>query len=522
MRISLFWRKFLAISLSIIFLSIGWLGGGGGSLLVGLVPLLWISAEAEDDKQGWWSTFRWALFNFVGWNLATIWWIGGATPVGPFAATVASSLYSMLAFMIYHTISKRAPQALAYTALVSLWIAFEYNYTVSEFSWPWLLLGNGFSNTTWAVQWYEFTGIFGGSLWVLISNILIFEAVRRRGGYLVPMLFVAVPVLFSLYIYCTFDEGDGDMIEVSVIQPNTNCYDKSQWVDDVQEANLMELLREVPETSQLILMPETTLPRYYWEHDLHRAPFLNSLASTLADVAPNATLVCGGSTMVLYNEGEQTQTARPIRGGRYYDIFNSAIALDKEGVQESRHKARLVIGVENTPTWIFEVFKFFVIEIGDAAGQLGLGTASESFELANGDRVGVAICYEGLYGDHYSGFVRDGAEVMSIISNDGWWGDTPGHRHLYTFSSLRAIETRRAIARSANTGTSGFINARGESLESMGWDQRGVMTHKLRLNDKVTIYSHFGDYIGRLALFIAVLSLLYYISYRVRKRHYLN
>ncbi len=523
MNISPFWRKFLAVTISIVLLSVGWLGGGGGALLVSLVPLLWISAEADDSRAGWWSTFWWALYNFVGWNLATIWWIGFATPVGPVAATVASSLYSMAAFMIYHTVSKRAPKALAYTILVSLWITFEYNYTVSEFSWPWLLLGNGFSNTTWAVQWYEFTGIFGGSLWVLISNILVVEAVRRRGGYLVPMLFVALPVLFSIYLYCTFDEGDGEMVEVSVIQPNTNCYDRAQWVDDTQEANLMALLDEVPATTDLILMPETTLPRYYWEHNIDKAPFLQTMAERLSTVAPDATLVCGGSTMVLYEEGEQSETARPIRGGgnRYYDIFNSAIALDSDGVSDLRHKGRLVIGVENTPTWIFKVFKFFVVDIGDAAGQLGVGTTTESFDIVNGDRVGVAICYEGLYGDHYSGFVRDGAEVMAIISNDGWWHDTPGHRHLYTFSSLRAIESRRSIARSANTGTSGFINARGESLESMGWEQRGVMTRQLRLSDRMTVYTRFGDYIGRLAVLVAALSLLYYMSYRVRKRHYL-
>ena len=80
--------------------------------------------------------------------------------------------------MTFHAVSKKAPKALSYTLLVTLWIALEYFYMQSDFSWPWLLLGNGFSNDLWAVQWYEYTGIFGGSLWVLISNLSIFELVR--------------------------------------------------------------------------------------------------------------------------------------------------------------------------------------------------------------------------------------------------------------------------------------------------------------------------------------------------------
>ncbi|MFI3303134.1 MAG: apolipoprotein N-acyltransferase [Rikenellaceae bacterium] len=518
MKITLFWRKMLLTLLSIILLSLGWLGSTGLTLLVALVPLLWISSEAEDNPRGWWSTFGWALLTFVGWNLSTIWWIGFSTPIGPVAATVASSFQSMLAFMIFHTISKRAPKALAYTALVSIWIALEYNYTVSEFSWPWLLLGNGFSNNVWAIQWYEFTGIFGGSLWVLISNILIFEAYRNRISSKVAVTITLLPLIVSIIMFFTYNEEDSaEKVEITVIQPNVDCYKKFSGSMVEQEKNLLELLRTVPSTTDIILMPETAIPRYCSVESVPYVHLSLTMRDTLRCTAPNATILSGAKTMLSYIEGEQTKTARSARG-RYYDSFNSAITLDVNLKSEIRHKTKLVIGVENTPTWIFKVFNFFVIDLGGVVGQLGKGDAIPKAFTTPKTKVGGAICYEGLYGDFYGGFVRDGAEVMSIISNDGWWRDTPGHRHLYSFSSIRAIEHRRAIARSANTGTSGFINAKGVSIESLGWDQRGVITQQLSLNNKLTLYTRWGDYIARIAVFVAVLSLLYYLSYRVRKR----
>ncbi|MFI3270272.1 MAG: apolipoprotein N-acyltransferase [Rikenellaceae bacterium] len=525
-------KKFLAVAISIVTLSIGWLGITGLTLLVALVPLLWISHKTEDSRRGWWSMFGYALLAFVGWNLSTIWWIGYATPVGPFAATLASSFYSIVAFMIFHTISKRAPKALAYTALTSIWIAFEYNYTVSEFSWPWLLLGNGFSNDIWAIQWYEYTGIFGGSLWVLLSNILLFEAViSTKTGvrrWLKPALMTSLPLAVSLLIYATYEVPQGARsMEVTVIQPNVDCYDKFAGTDRFQEDNIIEMLHRVPKRSELILLPETSVPRYYDIESYHEAPFFTKMVKLVEARAPKATLICGSNSVRRYADGEQSETARDGGERGYYDLYNSAVAvrnnirLRQLNVQV-RNKARLVIGVENTPSWVFKVFRFFVIDIGGVVGQIGKGTTAEPFIVGKaGVNVGGAICYEGLYGNFIGEFVRGGAELLTIISNDGWWGNTPGHKHLYSLSQVRAVEHRRYIARSANTGVSGFINSRGDNIESLGWQERGALTQEVKLSKEMTIYTQYGDYIARVMCFVALLSILYFVAYRARKRHYL-
>jgi apolipoprotein N-acyltransferase len=133
-------------------LSLGWLGFSGFTALAGLVPLLWISDSYGDSRRDWWRVFGWSLLTFVLWNIATVWWIWNATPVGPIAATLVSTTLNMLAFMLYHTVSKKAPRALAYTLLVAGWITTEFWYTWGEISFPWLILGNGFSESPWAVQ----------------------------------------------------------------------------------------------------------------------------------------------------------------------------------------------------------------------------------------------------------------------------------------------------------------------------------------------------------------------------------
>lgn len=525
-------RRFAAVILSVVLLAPGWLGGSGLPLLAGFVPLLWISDSYDGSRRSWWRMAGWAALTFVLWNAATVWWIWNATPVGPVAATLASTTLNMIAFMLFHTVSKKAPKALAYVTLVCAWITTEYWYTVGDFSWPWLILGNGFSHEVWAVQWYEYTGVFGGSLWVLVCNILIFEAIRARSvrKSVVAAACVLLPLGASLAIRAAWQQPDEGSVTVSVIQPNVDCYDKFHGDDSWQERNIIGLLDEVPAGAQFILLPETAVPGYYREPALsdfwlgspdQAGEFWTELADSLRSRHPEAMLITGANTTRHYPAGAQTRTARKERFGEgYYDIFNSAVGIDSAGRAQIHHKGRLVIGVENTPTWVFDAMKFLVIDLGGTLGQIGIGQHGTAFEH-NGVKVGPAICYEGLYGDFYGDFVRRGARFMAIVSNDGWWGDTPGYRHLFSISRLRAIEHRRAIARSANTGQSGFISPLGEVGETLGWEERGVLTAQVPLCSEMTLYTRYGDYLARMAQYILLLSVLYFVAYRVKRKNYL-
>ena len=371
-------RKLTAAILSVILLSPGWLGATGLTLPFALVPLLWISSSYDASRRSWRRMFGWAALTFALWNVATVWWLWNATPVGPVAATLASTFFNMIAFMLFHTVSKKGPKALAYTLLVAGWIATEYWYTVGEFSWPWLILGNGFSHETWLVQWYEYTGVFGGSLWVLLCNILFFEAIRARRNaarWAAAAGMLLVPAAVSLGIWWSWQQPAEGTAEVSVVQPNVDCYDKFNGRAEWQERNIVDLLTEVPAGAQFILLPETAVPRHYWEpgltetrFDNEPGPFWQELADTLRSSHPQALLVTGAFTNRYYAAGLQPRTAvgNPYGDG-YYDDFNTAVGLDSAGRTQLHHKGKLVIGVENTPTVIFDLMQFLVIDLGGSA-----------------------------------------------------------------------------------------------------------------------------------------------------------
>lgn len=520
-------RPLLMVLLSALLLSLGWLGQSGGFMLGALVPLLVLSEGYSDSRGDWWRMCGWAAMTFLLWSFATIWWVWNAAPIGVIVASIVGSFYNLCGMMAYHYTSKRAPRALAYTLLVSVWLATEWAYNSAEvMTFPWLLLGHGFSNDVMAVQWYEYTGIFGGSLWVLCSNIAIFEALRTRlrSRIVMAAAIIIVPVIVSLSLYWNYDPSERS-VQISVVQPNVPCYEEERVAADMMDPSmtLYSLVEDVPADSRFVLLPESSLAYL---------PFVGSVDEANTDrYAPvfrslhggadsQMKIIAGASTVRYYGDVAATDTARESDYGYFYDLYNSALLIDAEGeVEQIYHKQKLVIGVEAIP--FRRLLKNFKVDLGGVSGQLGWGEQHMAFE--NDDaKIGPAICYEGLYGNHFAGFVREGAEAMAVISNDGWWGNTPGHKRLFDYCRLRAIETRRAIARSANTGISGFISPRGEVIgERLEWDERGVLTESIELREDITFYTMYGDWIARIATYVAALALMYYMAYRVKRRNYL-
>ena len=523
-------RNLLLVLLSVALLSVGWLGLSGITLLVALVPLLILSECYSDSRRDWWRMCGWAALTFLLWSAVTIWWVWIASPLGPIAAAIVGTFWNLVAFMTYHYVSKRAPRALAYTLLVALWITTEQLYNSAEvLTFPWLLLGHGFSSDIWAVQWYEYTGIFGGSLWVLVSNIAIFEVWRTRTktAKVRAALVALVPMLISIALYFTYTPSE-QRTTISLLQPNVPCY-------EVRPATMMDtvggMIAEVPAEASFVVMPESAL-EYIPEVRRYNYGMTTLDEAHIADIAPffvalrgssntQCRLIVGASTMRKYGDVAATTTARHYPGVGYYDNFNSALSVDMTSgeVDDIYHKGKLVVGVEAIP--MKGLFDLCEVDLGGVSGQLGWGSEHKTFD--NGDiKAGPAICYEGLYGDYFAGFVREGANVMTVMSNDGWWGDTPGHRRLFDFCRLRAIETRRSIARSANTGISGFISPRGEVIGDMlEWDERGMLTADVEVRNDITLYVRNGDWVARISGYIAVLSMLYFVAYRVRRRNHL-
>ncbi|MFH2144195.1 MAG: apolipoprotein N-acyltransferase, partial [Bacteroidota bacterium] len=329
---------------------------------------------------------------------------------------------------------------------------------------------------------------------------------------------------YSLIRYYTYNEKKNPY-EMIVVQPNIDPYNEK--FDGMSEMKQLEILLNladqlVDENTDFVVCPETALPAGFWEEDTEDVNCIEIIKKYLND-HPNLRFVIGASTFNQFDEGEELSvTARHKQvyetddlGNQYpvdyyYDAFNSAIQIEKDKIQ-IYHKSKLVLGVEMMPyPEIFSLLGDFAVNLGGTSGGLGVQKERSVFTSPEDTiKIGVPVCYESIFGQYFSGWVTNGAHFIFVITNDGWWEDTPGYRQHLSFSALRAIETRRSIARSANTGISCFINQRGEILQATDWWVRTAIKGTLNANDKITFYTKYGDYLGRIAVFLSVLILLY-------------
>ena len=536
MRIELktYQRALLAL-LSIVLLSLGWLRVSGLTLLVALVPLLLISASYDKGRRGWWRMAGWTALVMGLWCILTCWWIYYAAAVGIVAATIVQIVLFGGIVMLFHSFSKYARPAHAYTTLIAGWLWAEHLYLHGEISFPWLVLGNGFAGDVWAVQWYEWTGALGGSLWVLLVNVQLFEWLlnRQRRGLAVATGIVAlVPIGISLVVgVCRDQEPAGEKAVVTLVQPNFDPYKEKYALPVEQQLNILSgLIAKAPENVDYIVMPETVIGDAgdpIWEADIYASHSVVRMDEARRAKNPDSQLIVGAMTYYRYNgEADASPTARHS-GSMWYDRYNAALALDSDHRLKVSHKSRLVVGVEKMPYMnVLKPLKRLIVNMGGTTGQLGTDKYRRLLHLRNnhfpyGISVAAPICYESVYGDHVGAFTADGAELLMVITNDGWWHDTEGYRQHFSFSRLRAIETRRWVCRAANTGISGFISPEGEVMQTLGWDQRGILTAEVTPSREVTFYAKAGDYLGRIGTYLFILSLLYYVSYRVRQRNHL-
>ncbi len=529
------WRAFALSALGGVIMSIAFTQWHmGWVVLIGLVPFLLIEDYIfrNRDKYRSVSFYLRILPGFLVWNIISIFWIWFATAPGAIVAILWNATAMCLVLLLYHKVRLRFNNKEAYTALVVFWLAFEFLYLRVTISFPWLLLGNAFANNVKFIQWYEFTGVPGGTLWVLIVNLLLFEIIRTyrdakswtaklRNYVIVTSVFLVVPVLVSVIRFANYQE-QGEGYDIVVLQPNIDPYKKFKSSPTEQLHRMLALAdRVMDENVDYLVFPETALPLYLngdsTEFEWH--PIIQELRN-YSESYPNLKLIVGLTSREYYlDKAERTETSHAYQDF-WFDEYNATYQLDTTGQQQRYYKSKLVPGVETLPlveswTWLNDM----IINLGGARNSLtGQKRRSVFVNPQDSIAVGTPICYESIYGEFLTEFVRNGANFLFVVTNDGWWKDTPGYKQHAMFSRIRAIENRRSIARSANTGISSLINQKGEVLDSRGWWIEDVIRGEIHANEKLTFYSRYGDYLGRISLFVSVLIMLHLISYRLMNR----
>ncbi len=479
-----------------------------------LVPLF----IAEDRFKGK-GFFKYAFLGFLLWNSLTIYWIWNASEFGAiFAILLGTSLMS-LPWMFYRFTKRIFGEKIGLISFVVYWLGYEYLHQEWQFSFPWLTLGNVFANYHTWIQWYEFTGVFGGSLWVLLSNIFIYQLIKYRSESIktnktlwtkraLVAATIFLPILLSKIMYTNYVE-ESNPVNIVVVQPNIDPYTEkfNALPPEIQLENLIRLSDSLGQSNtEFFIWPETAIIRDINEDQIHLDNNV-VVIQNFVEKYKNGNVLTGATTYRQYTD-KATETARTYSNGTCcYDVFNTALQIENSAEVQIYHKSKLVAGVEQIPyVSIFGFLSYFSIDLGGGAlGSLGTQKERGVFYTQSGIGAAPVICYESVFGEFVGDYILNGAQFIAIITNDGWWKNTPGYRHHNMYAKLRAIETRRSIARSANTGISSFINQRGDILQETEWWVPTALKGDINLNDKITFYTRFGDYIPKIASVLAIL-----------------
>ena len=493
--------------------------------LIGFLPLLMMDRIAT--LTGYRHFWIWHYISFVLWNAFTTFWVCNATIGGGLFAIFANAFQMSVIFGIFRFSKRHFGGVLPYILLMVMWIAWERAYFDVDISWPWLVLGNAFAGSIRSVQWYEYTGALGGSLWIWMSNLSVFGLLvalsdgswsmkfnmkAKVASIAGSIVILTAPFAVSGIIYGSYDEKP-DPMDVLIVQPNIDPYHKFEAMTQAQqnavfisqaEGALAGRKADSTATGPLLVLAPETFTNDVVTNDLNYSRTLRLFDTFLKDY-PGVNILFGASSHTYIDSaGRPSHTARQIRDGRWIESHNSAIMTDGNGHPEIFHKNKLVVAVEMTP--YPAVFCPIDDMLGGVMGRcIGQDSISVLHVRSLDDTVipvGCAICYESVYGEYYTGYVRKGARAMTIITNDAWWGNTPGYRQHLRYASLRAIETRRSIARCANTGISAFIDQRGDILETSQWWKQAVMLGSINLNDLMTFFVRNGDIKGRVCTFV--------------------
>ena len=539
--------KYIFLSLiSALLLSISWPTYGiPFFIFFAFVPLLLMEQEiskfSKINKKGW-AVFGLTYLAFFIWNVVTTGWLyhaknpdGNNSLLAVAIPVIVNSLLMSLVFQLYYWYKKVRGTYFGLVFFVAIWLSFERFHLNWEFTWPWLNLGNAFSEYPQLIQWYDTIGATGGSFWILLINVFAFYTLRiwqagRIRKDLVKNIsiltaIIVLPLLISIYKYNSYQEKPVGEVTTLLLQPKLDPYTEKYSKDSLQI--LGELLTLAEENSKtkvdFFIAPETAFPGNgsLSENGFNKSTSI-AIAKEFLGKHPQSIFLTGASThKFLFDEADTEDYSTKIQEGVWVNSYNSALQIIPNQNVEVYHKAKLVPGVEIFPyiRYLKPILGDAMLDFGGANSSLGIDKERKVFSNRfNKAKMAPIICYESIYGEYVTDYVKNGANLLAIMTNDSWWDNTEGHKQLLSYARLRAIETRREIVRAANSGISAHINARGDILQDTFYDDRTALLVKANLLEEKSIYTKIGDLISRIAIFVLGFLIIYHFGERIASK----
>lgn len=440
-------------------------------------------------------------------SLITIYWVGSwqskADPFLMIGGGVLIFFYpavllinSTLFFYSYKIFGKEK----ALWLFPIIWVTGEYLLTLTDLKFPWLTLGHGLAKFTTFIQIADVVGSFGLSLIVLYTNVLLYFVIKdffSERKYFLRYLISAFILFSFVFVYgvIKLNEKNTDerFLKVGVVQPNIDPWDKweSGGLEEILK-NYLELSEEcTKQGAKLIIWPETALPVYLFAGTY--SDIVDSIYSFLRK--NDVYLLTGMPDYIVHYEHPPTDAKLSKAGNFYYSTYNSILLLNPKSYEIQRYgKMHLVPLGEKVPfvdalPFLADWFKW-----GVGLSGWNVGKDTTVFNLIfDKDSVKVAglVCYESVFPDFVTYFVKKGSQFITVVTNDSWYGNSSGPYQHKEFAALRAVENRRAVVRSANGGVSCLINKYGITEVETEIFTRTSFVVNVPLNNQITFYTNY-------------------------------
>lgn len=488
---------------------------------IAFVPLL-LSLRPEEPFG---KAFRKVWLSMLAFSSISLWWVSLATMTGGLLTILAESFFLSVPFLAFLFLKRRKGFRFALFSLPFFWTAWEWAYMQQDLSLGWLTLGNSQAHLNFMIQYADLTGVWGITFWILWFNVLaVLLWQEREQGSMSPKLLWGVLLMIALplfYAGLAFrenmpSESSEGSVKVSLVQPNIDPKEKWKRYSgaDIMEVYYLLTGRAVYlDNPELVIWPETAIPFYIL--DSRYSGYLQSLRLSLKDW--NVPLLSGFSDIVYFHPESAEAKSGGVKydstSSRFFETYNASMLLTPDSRKpQVYHKIRLVPFAERVPyveylPWL-DRFTFSLAGISS----WGKGSDFPVMEFnsrANGVvKTSNIICYESIFPSLVTGFVRKGAQFLTLVTNDGWYSTSYGPYQHAAIAKLRCIENRRAMARCANTGITAFIDPMGRVYAEIPWWEAKTLTADVPLSSRLTFYTRYPDLLPEAAAGVCVVLLL--------------
>ncbi|MCX7737581.1 MAG: apolipoprotein N-acyltransferase [Candidatus Kapabacteria bacterium] len=482
-------------------------------------------------------------FSFSLYHLISNWWLSSwQSDTDPYlivsgiAVWLVHPLFFILPSIIYKIIRKKLSFEFSIMIFPFIWTVFEWFRTFGDLAYPWLTIGYTQVYNLYWLQFIDLTGIFGASFFIVLFNSIFLIILKKiQSNKLLPnpvgflkiknlklllLSLIAIIIIPYIYGFVKVNEYNFEKIKdsskfarIGVVQGNINPWRK--WEISTLEQiflhkNLQDSLINTVGKLDLVIWPETAIT--FHSIELNSEYNFNFLIEDL--VEKQTSLLTGFADIVFLKPGEKiSATSKKFFGDetRYYNSYNSVLVLnyfeDKTKNPQIYHKMKLTPFGERVPYVEHLKFALKWLEWGVGISSWSIGTEQKNLIIENPEqnfKIAPIICIESVYPEFVSNFSKLGADILCVITNDGWYDYTFGPEQHYQIAVARAIENRKFLVRCANTGISGVIQPTGFSLIKAPQYSRMAFASEVPIIKGSTFYAQYGDWLPLSSLFILI------------------